>query len=108
MKFRVRLFVTASFLLTGSLAYAAAPVADPASPRCAASPAAASLAFLEASHDAALKAVTFCGECSTSGCNTAQQVNAPCGLDPQGHQKFCWDTGLTCSADGRVQCSCHT
>ena len=102
MKFRFRLFVTASLLMTGSLAYASAPVADPASPRCAASPAAASLDFLKASHGAVLKLVTFCGDCSSSGCNTAVQVNAPCGLN-----LFCRDTGLTCPSDGRVKCSCQ-
>lgn len=102
MKIRFRLFVAASFLLTGSLAYASAPVAAPASPRCAASPAAAPLAFLETAPHAALKAATFCGDCSSSGCNTAVQVDASCGVG-----LFCRDTGNTCSSDGRVKCSCQ-
>lgn len=102
MKFRFCLFVTASLLMTGSLAYASAPVANPASPQCAASPAAVSLPFLQTSPDAARRAVSFCGECSSSGCNTAVLVDASCG-----QQLYCRDTGLTCAVDGRVKCSCQ-
>jgi hypothetical protein len=102
MKIRFCLFVTASLLMTGSLAYASAPVANPASPQCAASPAAAPLPFLETSPAATLKAATFCGECSSSGCNTAVQVDAACGPN-----LFCRDTGNTCDVDGRVRCSCQ-